>query len=256
MLTLGPDDLDLRVARDAALAVRRVFAEDHARVDVRLCAARFGAEIREAELGASRGGLQGMLVPLPEDRFRIAIDPTPKGGWDAGGDADIDPAMRNHRVRFRVAHELGHILFYRRSRGARPSRAFVAGTAEEEAFCDEFARHLLVPYREGRVRAEGVVEAHQAYDVSLEVAARTAASPDLTASVALWRWDRPLPGRRAALHVQWATGPKVCAEADVVECRTDPADLMPRFAAARRRIGDRFSAVVLRERRQALAVLT
>jgi hypothetical protein len=39
-----------------------------------------GAHVVEADLAAGAGGCEALLVPVDGDRFRIAVDPTPRSG--------------------------------------------------------------------------------------------------------------------------------------------------------------------------------
>jgi hypothetical protein len=128
--------------------------------------------VERRRLRGAEGGIEATLTPLDGDRFKIVVDPEPPGGWDR-----IDPAVRadleRQRHRFRVAHELGHTLFYDRSAG-RPRRR-VAVTRREEAFCDRFAQALLLP--DGAVAkcapSPGeVLRIQREYDVSLETCVR------------------------------------------------------------------------------------
>jgi IrrE N-terminal-like domain len=126
----------------------------------------------ERDLAAAAGGSEALLIPMPGNRFRIAVDPTPRSGWD---DYEI-PArsdVTRHRMRFRVGHELGHTLFYERVDGEMPSRTH-GSSRQEEAFCDRFARGLLLPDNALRRcrRADRLLQIQREYDVSLEVVLR------------------------------------------------------------------------------------
>lgn len=243
----------VREAARLAGEIRSALAPAVGPTDVALCARAAAAQVHETTLGAERGGLQGMLVPLDDDSFRIAIDPSPRGGW-----GDVDSELRRvvaaRRARFLVAHELAHTLFYRRSTSV-PQRSLDRGSTAEEEFCDEFARVLLVPAAAGSVTAHEVHSRHQCYDVSLELAARAAGLRAGAPRLTLWRWDVAALGRRAALHVQWSSDDRLAAELNVHRYRTDPRDLPALFAAGGRKLGRRFTAVVLPKTRQALAVL-
>jgi IrrE N-terminal-like domain len=142
--------------------------------------------ISQATLSAAAGQQEALLIPLDDDRFGISVDPTPRGGW-AGVRRELRPELRRHRYRFRVAHEIAHTLFYDRG-GVRPRR-LLPGSAEEEQFCDEFARALLVPpraLRRTRPSASSIVALHRRYAVSLEVAARAMASARAGLRITLW----------------------------------------------------------------------
>lgn len=121
--------------------------------------------------GASRG-LQGLLIPEREGHFRLLVDPEPPGGWNT-----VDPKVRGdlerHRSRFLIAHELAHSFFYKQTAyGLQPQ---VPASPDQEVFCDEFARSLLLPSSaaaDARPTAAEIVRLHREYDVSIELAAR------------------------------------------------------------------------------------
>lgn len=143
-------------------------------------------EVSQEILSGAAGQQEALLVPLDNDRFGICVDPTPRGGWSR-----VSPTLRvevrRHRFRFRVAHEIAHTFFYDRT-STRPRR-LLPGSAEEEAFCDEFARSLLLPREiaaQERPSADSVMALHCRYDVSVELAARAVASAHRGAHVALW----------------------------------------------------------------------
>lgn len=135
-----------------------------------------GFAIRPARLLPEQGGKQALLIPKAGDAFDIRIDPTPRHGWD-GVDPQLRKDLERHRARFLIAHEMAHSFFFTRGRGA-PRRQGSAGRAEE-AFCDEFARWLLVPHRvaeSASPTAAEIARLQQCFDVSLEVAARAVAA--------------------------------------------------------------------------------
>lgn len=239
------------VASRLASELRSRIVPDDGAIDLDCCARLAGATVEHGDLGARTGGRQGLLVPDADDRFRIVVDATPRGGWGHGTNASHEQTARQRR-RFLVAHELAHTMFYTRGAGA-PRRSMAPGTTEEEAFCDTFARCLLIPAGSGMPTAHGVVRRQRCYDVSLELAARASAST--SASITLWRWDAAVDQRRAALHVQWTSDPSLAVQSKVLPYRTDPRDMPSLLTDATRRIGDCFSALVLPGRRQAIAVL-
>jgi IrrE N-terminal-like domain len=153
----------------------------------RLCeAAR--AQVRQSPLAAVRGGQQALLTPLRDDRFGIVVDPTPPGGWRPEESAHSQSALRRRRTRFRIAHELGHTVFYWRRPGERPRR-HLPDSPHQERFCDNFARALLVPPQVAAslpVRPESVLTLQAVCDVSLEVAARALAAAHPDSFVAIW----------------------------------------------------------------------
>ena len=159
--------------------------------------------MRLTTLSAAQGMQEAMLTPRPENRFGIAVDPTPMGGW-----GEVSPTLagnlRRQRARFRACHELAHTLFYRRTVGQTPRRR-VYDSPGQETFCDAVASNLLVPREMARELAgttAGLLELQQACEVSLEVAARSLADarPDLAISI----WFGP---SEEELMLQWSTHP-------------------------------------------------
>jgi hypothetical protein len=192
-------------ASEVSLAIRqRLLGRDQALLpldDMQHVATAAGAAVFEGDLAAAGGGCEALLIPVASNHFRIIVDPTPRSGW--GQRHAEQKAVHRQRVRFRVAHELGHTLFYRRFPTQVPSRARERSQPEED-FCDRFARALLVPdsvLRDCR-EPEHLVDVQQAYDVSLEVALRGLAEV-LKLDAALFFWNdrdhRPV--------VQWTNLP-------------------------------------------------
>ena len=172
---------------ELATAVRRASRQSPTgAVDFGVICRLARARTIQARLGGASGGLEAMLTPLPEDRFGISVDPTPRGGWRKIP-VHLRKELRRHRFRFRAGHELGHTFFYVRG-GDIPRRHLFDSPAQEE-FCDTFSRELLVPSRAARSATpspNGLLRLRAAHDVSLELAARalSAARPDL--AVGLW----------------------------------------------------------------------
>jgi hypothetical protein len=182
-----------------------------------VCAlARANVTIRP--LSAARGMQEAMLIPLDHDRFAITVDPEPTGGWSSLPSRLRDEVYR-HRMRFRVCHELGHTFTYWR-RGKVPARHLL-DSPRQEAFCDAFARALLVPAPVAAATSfspGGVLRLHRRHDVSLEVAARAMASAHRR-RVALWF----APPGRDELSLQWASAPVSDADRRRPEARWLPA---------------------------------
>jgi IrrE N-terminal-like domain len=171
-------------------------------------------EVSQITLSAAAGQQEALLIPMDGNRFGICVDPTPRGGWSRIRPA-IRGKLRRHRHRFRVAHEIAHTFFYDRTAG-RPRR-LIAGSPEEELFCDEFARALLVPpdaVCRRPVTAASVFSLHRDYAVSVEVAARAIASGHRGTRVALWyehrtdgwllQWANATPGEVARMRAHAA----------------------------------------------------
>jgi len=147
-----------------------------ARFDVDAVCSRLGIDLDERRLGGRRGGAQALLIPHSSG-FSIEVDPEPGGDWPV--EAGLRRSLRRHRRRFLVCHELAHTLFYRPSEDG--PRRLVFDSPRQEAFCDELARSLLVPEEIARslpFRPASIVELQQRFDVSMEVAVRSAVTAD------------------------------------------------------------------------------
>lgn len=158
---------------------------------------------RHARLSPDKGGAQALLIPLSGDRFDVPIDPTPVSGWGQLP-AELREELRRHRSRFLLAHELGHSFFFRR--GINVPQRDLAHSREEEDFCDEFARWLLIPREVAQrqpLEAEAVFQLHRRYDVSVQLAARAMAEASDGA-----RWALLFRRARAdgdCWQLQWAS---------------------------------------------------
>lgn len=98
-----------------------------------------GWTVRQADLGASEGAHQALLVPMKDGKFEVVIDPAPAP--DEEWAVKLDGGCQGIR-RSRIAHELGHAVFY----GPQsPPRRLLPWSEEEERFCDTFALALLAP---------------------------------------------------------------------------------------------------------------
>lgn len=178
-----------------------------------LCSAA-AARVVERDLGAELGESQAALVPQSQGGFRIWVDPTPCGGWGSV-DPTLRVSVRRHRLRFRVAHELAHTLFYRRTNG-RPRRV-LPGSPEEERFADDFARALLVPSSAANRAVPtppGLLNLQRACDVSIEVAARALHAAHAR-PVAVIHW---LHGDRISVanaRMQWGSAGVSLSRADL-----------------------------------------
>ncbi len=89
--------------------------------------------VRSEPMGARDGRHEAMLIPRSDGGFVVFVDP------------DLTPAERAASSspatirRLRLAHELGHCLFYS---ATSPPRRAIPVTPAEEQFCDAFARAL------------------------------------------------------------------------------------------------------------------
>jgi hypothetical protein len=129
-------------------------------------------DLQPQTLRARGGGVEAALAPRRDNRFAVLVDTEPERGW-ASVAGPLRTQLANHRLRFRVAHEIGHSFFYDRSQG-RPRR-LALNSDDQERWCDRFASALLLP-PEVVLRAapvpQAIIALHRRYDVSMHVAAR------------------------------------------------------------------------------------
>ena len=158
---------------EIARALRRRWDhQDESPLDLDSVASEEGIEIECTKLGGGEGGPQGLLTPLPNGRFRIEVDPTPPDGWHTAA-LHLREEVSRHRLRFVVAHELAHTLFY--WHGYREPERLVPSSKKQEDFCDALAAALLVPPKvvgELPLNPKSAIELHKRFDVSVEVAMR------------------------------------------------------------------------------------
>jgi hypothetical protein len=180
-------------------------------LDVKAAAAWLGCQLR---LGSSlrRDGIEATLRPHPsQNRFYVTVDPTPRHGWE-GTPRPNRTALSRQRFRFRACHELGHALHFERRPGHPPSRR-VPWRGNEELWCDEFARALLVPpdaAGELSPTAASAFDLQKQFDVSLELALRALVAAHPGCEAALWFWPANGAGGADSLIRQWSS-----AEQDV-----------------------------------------
>lgn len=187
---------------DVAREARRAWGLHQAsRLDLDRICDRLGIEVSVLSMGAPGGGMQGLLIPRRGGGFRIEVDPEPTNGWESVA-PPLYETLKRHRKRFLIAHELAHTLFFEDRYADRPRRV-VFDSPQQEIFCDELARALLVP----RCAAaslpfdpEGVVALQHRFDVSMEVALRSAVATheDAEAAWLLLRHDEKM-------LVQWSS---------------------------------------------------
>ena len=165
-----------------------------------------GFDVKETLLHGGEGRLQALLFPKAENRFSVYVDPEPPGGWTAV-EPEVQAELREHRMRFRICHEVAHSFFFDRE-GELPT-AIVGTSDAQEEICDRFASELLVPRKAARElepTALSIVELHNRFCVSLEAAARAFADAHGSLAVALFLGD-PEVGR-----LQWSNSPeRACA---------------------------------------------
>ena len=198
MLTNVPS---LTTAERLAAAVRDAMGTGpNVRQDLPALLRLGGFELRLGRLNARSGGIEAALAPRPDNHFALLVDTEPPDGW-----ASVTPRLREdltrHRLRFRVAHEIGHSFFYDRSEH-RPRRV-VFDSPEQERWCDRFASALLLPppvVAATPANPAALLRMQRRFDVSLQVAARAVARVHRERFVALLvvRGTRP-----PYLRVQW-----------------------------------------------------
>jgi len=163
--------------------------------------------VQRKELRIGEHRRSAILVPCV-DGFRALVDTSL---WEAARASD----RGRRRMRFVVAHELGHTFFY--AEGDPPRRTSAPGRTEE-AFCHRFASALLVPPKaamEASLDPRGLFALSSQYDVSARVAAMAiaAARPDVTL---LWLRHAPHPhrGGEETMRVQWGAGSRFIASGE------------------------------------------
>jgi hypothetical protein len=189
----------------AATSLRQTLSTKD-RVDVRELAKGLGCRVASMQISASRTVQADLSPDSGRDLFYLRVDPEPAAGWGEVNRSSREETAR-HRLRFRVAHELGHTFFYRRQKGRGPRRLHRWSSREEE-WCDEFARSLLVPttvVATMPATARSVFSLQRRFDVSLEVAARALADAHKDATVALWYWPTGASEPQESLLRQWAS---------------------------------------------------
>lgn len=136
------------------------------------------------------------LLPRPDDGFDVVI----QEGLTTGR------ATLRRRLRFALAHEVGHSFFF--DRRLSPHQRMSAWSPEEERFCNVFASRLLVP-ESAVTRLEwsqgALIELRERLDVSLQVAALAFAPHHSGHAVILLRM-KPHPTKGTALRVAWSAG--------------------------------------------------
>jgi hypothetical protein len=109
------------------------------KVDVDALTRKLHWHVSHRALGARDHGTKAALIPRASGGFAIIVDPE-----RAPGDSGASRARAENRS-LRLAHELGHALFYKPT---CPPRRGSAPDAGEEKFCDAFAERLIaIPSR-------------------------------------------------------------------------------------------------------------
>lgn len=162
-------------------------------------------DLSEADLAVDRGGQEAMMFPGAKGRLYIRVDSRPKQPWGTQN-LTLQAQTRRHRLRFRVAHEVAHSFFYDRT--GRSQKRSRRSTPAEERFCDLFAGALLIPTQAVAGTcpdAERVIQLHEFFDVSVEMAARRVAEVHAGLGVAVGYWREEDPCLAEAVRLQWAS---------------------------------------------------
>lgn len=196
----------LRVAEDLASELRQVFVRgtdaEAGRCDLKTMCAVGGFSVHVATVDAPDRH-EALLIPKDRGGFDIIVSPM------TGDFSKEHPTVR-HRLRFRIAHEIAHSFFY--DRRHNPAKRTIAGSPEEEEFCDRFASALLVPQRliqNVEPTAPNVLLLQQSFDVSAQVAGRALALAHPEASVVgLLHRPNPATGKDVGWRITWSAGPR------------------------------------------------
>lgn len=205
--TLGAPHPGLAEAPTLAQRVRRAVVPDPEALRVTRACQNAGVQMLQRLLRVGAKQRTAMLVPAA-DGFRAVIDPQL---WRS---AQHDATAR-HRLRFVLAHELGHTYFY--EPGAPPRRTRPADR-REEGFCNRFATSLLVP-PEVAARVDVDLAALDtlaaSYDVSWQVAARAVADAQPGLSILmLRRAPHPHRGGEEAMRTVWGVSRRFIAHGE------------------------------------------
>lgn len=191
-------------AEKLAARIRHALVDETRALVVRYACEAARVRVLKHPLRVGQRRRTAMLVPTKRG-FTALVD---SALWR---DAATSEPGRRH-LRFVLAHELGHTLFYRP--GSPPTRTGLPGRPEER-FCHQFATWLLVPLAAAQrapLDPEGLYALAGRYDVSLRAAAWAVARarPELTV---LWlrRAEHPRRGGEEAMRVQWGASTRFVA---------------------------------------------
>jgi len=93
-----------------------------------------GFQYAEVSLPRSWPSIEAMLTPCPDGSFTVGISREL---------VRLDARRLSPPLEFLIAHEIAHSFFYDRRR--LPPHRLTGPSLAEEAFCDLFAQHLLLP---------------------------------------------------------------------------------------------------------------
>lgn len=217
------------IADDLAMDVRLAVFDDEReaqtiRCDLKAICAAGGFHTRFASMSGNSKKHEAFLVPKPDGRFVILVDPLV-------GSA-MSQVTRRHRFRFRIAHEIAHSFFY--DRRHHPARRISNSSKDEEMFCDRFASALLIPRQTTAAvpaKPHSVFKLRSVFDVSAQVAARALAisHPDVSV-VGMIFSANARSGRDPDWRVTWTAGTRFIP--GNARLRSDVVHKAARFGAA------------------------
>ena len=186
------------LGRKIAAQVRgELFADPECRCQISTVCEAGGFQFRVGRIDGGPHRYEGLLLALPDGGFAITVDPYLANG--------ISEETARHRIRFRLAHEIGHSFFFDRER--TPAKRLDPPSAAEEGIlsglCLRPSRSAPSVAAKTPLTASGLISLKKRYDVSLQVASFALAfsRPDL--SVALLEWARAPTKPEKAMRVVW-----------------------------------------------------
>ena len=213
-----PEEGRLAIADQLARAARDAADCREGRLLLRHACEAADVEVENGHLAVGDRQHTAMLVPTV-DGFPVVVDGRL---WQEARQR----TSARRRLRFVVAHELGHTFFYRS--GRPPSRDRPADRFEER-FCHRFATALLVPPSaalSATVDPSGLHDLADTFDVSSRVAAWAIARARRTTTL-LWlsRAPHPVRGGNETMRVEWGAGPRFIAPGE--SFKSGLVDLVP-----------------------------
>lgn len=194
------------IALQLASDVRQLAVDRKLRCDLDKLCVLGGFRYRSVPLDTTAGGHEALLVPRVEGGFEILVDPLPAASLSFD-DGRKQERLWRRRLRFRIAHEIGHSFFY--DRRCRPARRLLPHSDAEEVFCDQFASALLVAQNvaeRSQPTPAAIIDLADRFDVSVEAAGRAVARFNLSTSVLGLRPAREPNGDINGFEVLWSAG--------------------------------------------------
>ena len=156
------------------------------------------------KLAADADGVDAVLAPAGRDSFRCLVDPVLAVAeqWQEAGEGPSRCRwLAETTIRFRVAHEIGHSIFFR---PGRPPRRCRPNSPAEETFCDRFALGILsdVPLTSinAQATAAGIMALSTASGLTPLLAAAAMVHSGCLSAVLAGRRDGDI------MHIDWSSG--------------------------------------------------